>query len=89
MTLGELRERVSSAELTAWYAFYQLDPWGEQRADLRNAMSMRQVAAINRDPKRQPQPPKVEDFMPYLRKPEPEPLTPEQFRDKWKAQFGR
>lgn len=89
MTLGELRERVSSAELTAWFAYYRLDPWGEQRADLRNAMSMRQVAAIHRDPKRSPRPPSVEDFMPYMRKPKPRDLTADEFRDKWRATFGR
>ena len=29
---------MSSQQLAAWQAFYDLDPWGEQRADLRNGI---------------------------------------------------
>jgi len=31
---------MSAAELAEWKAFYEMDPWGEQRADLRMALGM-------------------------------------------------
>jgi len=44
VTLGipfhEIRE-WSSAELSLYMAYYKLDPWGEHRADLRNALSIK------------------------------------------------
>ena len=36
-TVGELEASLSAAELREWIAFYNIDPWGEQRADLRMA----------------------------------------------------
>ena len=38
MTVSELLERISSAEVTEWMAFDAIDPFGEPRADLRNGM---------------------------------------------------
>jgi hypothetical protein len=35
----ELLRRVSGWELTEWAAYYQLEPWGESRADLRAAIT--------------------------------------------------
>jgi hypothetical protein len=34
-SLTELRWRMSAAELQRWWAFYQLEPWGEARGDMR------------------------------------------------------
>lgn len=36
-TAAELEATLSHAEFIEWAAFYRLDPWGEQRADLRAA----------------------------------------------------
>lgn len=38
MTVSELLSRISSAELSEWKAYAQLEPFGEERADLRFAM---------------------------------------------------
>ena len=38
----ELRERMSAREFTEHWAEYLVDPWGEQRADLRSGI----VAAL-------------------------------------------
>lgn len=86
MTLGELRERMSSAELTGWYAYNAIEPIGDQRADLRMALQMRQDAAIASMGKRQY---KVEDFMPFKHKPPQQDLTPEQMMAKWKKALGK
>lgn len=76
MSLGipysELGQRISAAELLLYQVYYRHHPWGEERADLRNAMSMAQTANMHRDPKRQTQPFEVNDFMPFAQKPEPE-----------------
>lgn len=34
-TVAELEHRLTAAEYAEWLAFYALDPWGEQRADMR------------------------------------------------------
>ena len=38
-TAAELRQRLSVRELAQWYALYELDPWGETRADIRSAIN--------------------------------------------------
>jgi hypothetical protein len=38
MPVRELLARVGSDELTEWMAFYQLEPFGEMRADLRSGV---------------------------------------------------
>lgn len=37
-TRRELLDSIGSDELSEWRAFYQLEPWGEIRADMRNAL---------------------------------------------------
>lgn len=38
MPVGELLERTSGQELAEWEAYYRLEPWGEERADLRSGV---------------------------------------------------
>lgn len=35
--MAELGESMGAAELTEWIAFFELEPWGEERMDLRFA----------------------------------------------------
>ena len=59
-------------------AFYQIEPFGEERADLRAAVVAAVIANANRDPKQHPQAFTVEDFMPKFDA-EPRPAqTPEE-----------
>lgn len=64
-TVGELEDSIDSAELTDWMAFYLIDPWGEQRADLRNGLLT--AATINSNPFRSKGHPasKPTDFLLY------------------------
>lgn len=39
MTVGELSERMTAAELAEWIALIPIDPWGPYRADLHGAMN--------------------------------------------------
>lgn len=48
MTISELRLRMTSRELTDWRAYYHLEPFGEERADLRSGIVASTIANVNR-----------------------------------------
>lgn len=54
---------ISAEELTEWMALYRLEPWGEERGDMRAALIASIIANVNRDPKKRPQPYELKDFM--------------------------
>ena len=59
-------ETVSAKELTYWNAYHVLEPWGEERADLRSGTLTAMLANVNRR-KRSDKVYKPSDFMPdYL-----------------------
>lgn len=64
MTVAELLSRISSRELSEWMVYYELEPFGEERADLRAGIVASTVANVNRDPKKQKKPFAAQDFMP-------------------------
>ena len=64
---------MSSAELTEWMAFAEVEPFGEERADLRSAIVAQVIANVNRRPGTKAY--RVEDFMPKFDQRAP---TPEQ-----------
>jgi len=47
-TVEELFEVMSADELFYWMAFSSLEPFGDERADWRNAMALAQQANMNR-----------------------------------------
>jgi hypothetical protein len=61
--LGEMSLR----ELGQWWALWQIDPWGEERADLRNAITSYVIAEANRNPKKRAAAFSPRDFMPYAK----------------------
>ena len=63
MTVRELLGRISSRELSEWMAFYRLEPFGDQRADLRQAITTAMLANVNR--KRSAKAAEPKDFMPF------------------------
>ena len=62
-TVRELNHRVSAKELIDWYAFYYLQPFGDERADLRNALTSCIIANAFR--KKGSRSFKPKDFMPF------------------------
>jgi len=56
--------RISSRELAEWAIFYQSEPFGEARADVRSAIIASVVANSNRDPKKRKKAFTIEDFIP-------------------------
>lgn len=61
MGVAECQARIGSAEFTDWLAYYQLEPWGEERADIRNAILCALVANVFRGKGRRA---KLKDFLP-------------------------
>jgi hypothetical protein len=83
MTRQELLARMTSAELSEWQALYQLEPFGDLRADLRAGIVAATVANVNRA--KGTSPAKPSQFMPLLRNQKPQPMDAAGF----KAAFGR
>ena len=86
VTLGRLREEMSSAEMAAWIAYNRIDPIGEMRGDLRTAQILQQQASMYR--KKGSEPPKLQDFMLFKKEPE-KPKTARQLADKFMSIFAR
>lgn len=69
--------------MSEWQAYYAIEPFGEERADIRTAIN---TAAIVNHLKAKGTPAKVEDFLPFWEKPEP---TGEGLRSKMAAMFPK
>lgn len=71
--MRELLQRIDSYELTEWQCYYALDPFGEERADLRMGIATSVLANANRNPDKRSDPFTAKDFMPqFLEASEPQ-----------------
>ena len=75
MTVGEMLTRMSSRELSEWMAYATLEPFGEERADLRAGIVASTVANVHRGKGDKPIPPT--DFLPKFWEEEPDDEPPE------------
>jgi len=62
MSVKRAQREVDSREFTEWQAYWQLEPWGEGRADLRTGILASTLANIHRSGETDPFTPA--DFMP-------------------------
>lgn len=62
-TVAELQQRMGAAEFAAWWAFYQVEPFGELRADMRAAMGATLTANAHRNVKKKRKPFELSDFL--------------------------
>lgn len=93
MTVRRLLADTTSAELTEWAIYYEMEPFGPERGDLQAGIVAATVANVNRDAKKQKKPYSAQDFMPQFKagaggKTE---KTPDELRRKWEmvvAAFG-
>lgn len=69
MTVDELLSSMSARELSDWIAFARVEPFGEERADLRSGIIASVIANAHRDRKKRAQPYTPADFMPRFDKP--------------------
>ncbi|MCC6797714.1 MAG: DUF4035 domain-containing protein [Candidatus Hydrogenedentes bacterium] len=58
-----MKNELDSQEFALWMAYYAIQPWGEQRGDLRNAIVAATVA--NSNPYRKGRNARVDEFMPF------------------------
>lgn len=66
---------MSWQQLLDWFEFYQLEPFGEERADLRNGIACALLANVNRGRSSKAFVPT--DFMPFVEKPRVKPMDAE------------
>lgn len=64
---------MSALEFAEWQAYYRLEPFGEERADLRSAIVAKTIADVN-TPRGSPRA-ELADFMPVFDR---EPQTPDE-----------
>lgn len=81
---------MSSAEFAEWMAYYSIDPFGEERADLRQAMTTSAIHNSTQAQTKHPKWTKPEQFMPFSEKApaqpkRSEPTSPEQMMAKFNA----
>ena len=69
LPVREMLASMGSDELTEWMAYYQLEPFGDYRADYRSGVVASTFANAHRAKDAGPFRP--EDFMPFLDKPQP------------------
>ena len=74
MTVKELLSRIDSHELAEWLAYYEMCPWGEERADLRTGIVAATLVNVNGGRA------KPSDFLPAFGQTKPE-QTPEEIRN--------
>lgn len=78
-----------------WHQYSLVEPFGEERGDLRAGIVASVIANSNRDPKRRPQPFTAQDFMPDYRrqeskyKPIRDPAEWAKFKAALRVQAGR
>lgn len=54
---------MDAEEFKYWMAYYAIDPWGEERSDIRSAIVAATVS--NSNPYRRGRSARVDDFLPY------------------------
>lgn len=80
MTKGEILARMSSHEISEWIAFANVEPFGEDRADLRAGIIASTIANANRDPDKRKKPFTPAEFMPDFE------VKPEEKQQTWQDQ---
>lgn len=66
-----MMDRMSAIEFDGWAAYFAVEPFGAERADLRAGIVAATVANANRDPKKRREPFQPSDFMPFHEKGDP------------------
>lgn len=78
--------QMSAAQLRGWMAYYNIEPWGEDRGDLRAGIVAATVANAFR--KKGSRPMRPADFMPQFDAPYRPPPDPQDLFRKLQARFA-
>ena len=79
---------MSAKQLREWMEFYRIDPWSEERADIRAAIVAHTVAVSSGASRKDKRPMKIEDFMPEFGAREKAKAKPVQSAKAIKAMFN-
>lgn len=71
-----------------WMEYYNVEPFGEYRSELRHGQSMAMTANINRDSKNRPEPFAAVDFMNFVEREPEKVLTQEELEEAADRLFG-
>lgn len=85
MTAAQLTAEMSIEEFLSHWADYQMDPWDEQRADLRNGILASILFNAHRGPRQTAK--GVADFMPYRQAPQDEATARQKFMQRQKRRL--
>jgi hypothetical protein len=82
VNVDEMLEQISYPQFLEWYAFSELEPFDEVRADLRTAQITAAIYNVNRDKKKRSRPYTLHEVsLKFGDEPEPEPV-----KQTWKQQ---
>jgi hypothetical protein len=79
---------LSAKQINEWYAYMNVEPFGEFRSELRHGQQMAMNANINRDSKTKPEPFNSLDFMNFVERPPEKVLTLEEIEAHFDKMFG-
>ena len=81
MTVADLSDRLTAAEEAHWIAYYRINPFGDERADVRSAQICQLLYNIHAPKGKKSE---VADFMPY-RKKKPAQTTAQDIRNNFES----
>lgn len=84
MTVGDMTARMTAAEENGWMAFYEIAPFGDQRADLRSAQITQMVHNANSK-----KPKKLMEFMMFSDKPKAIGNSSDEIRNNFENMIAR
>lgn len=61
--VNKMLRGMSIRQLHEWMAFYELEPFGDERGDIRFSYLMQTLVNLKRNPRKQPQAPPLTDFV--------------------------
>jgi len=66
MSVKQAQREIDSHEFSEWMSYWQIEPFGPEREDMRHGVVAATIANVNRDPKTVPEPFDAADFFPRL-----------------------
>jgi hypothetical protein len=82
-TVAELLDSISSRELSEWQVYYDMQPWGDVRADHRHGILCAQLTTVGTQGRAKPRPADyIPDYLPAPRRPR---RSPEELKAAFRA----
>lgn len=66
--MRQILEEMEATEIDAWMAFYSIEPWGDHRADIRNALLCNLIHNREIPKEKAHHRTKIQDWLPFKKK---------------------